>query len=113
MAAAAVAALAAQEHARREQEVTTAFRLAGATAPARARSLADLAVAHLDAVASLARAGVLVPGPGAETWYLDEGVVEARRRAEERAARRRPAAYLVGAALGVLVALVLAWLIKR
>ncbi|MGZ8378279.1 MAG: hypothetical protein ACXW61_15045 [Gemmatirosa sp.] len=107
--AAAVAALAAQEHARRVQEVVDRFRLADATAPERARALADLRVTHVAAAEALAQSGLLVRGSRADTWYLDE--LAARREAEARAARRRPAAYLVGALLGVLVAGAFVWYI--
>ena len=77
----AVVAIAAAAHARRVQEVTDAFRLAGATAPERAQSLAALGLTHAAAVDELARAGVLVAGPGRETWYLSEAAVVARRDA--------------------------------
>ena len=110
--AAAVAALAAQAHARRMEEVTEAFRRARATAPARARSLADLGVPHADAADALARAGALVRGPDADTWYVDEGVAAVRREAEAAAARRRPRALAIGGLLGVVVAVALAWWIK-
>ena len=110
--AAAVAALAAREHAQRMQAIADAFIRAGATAPARARTLVDLGVAHADAAESLARAGVLVRGPHADTWYVDVAAAESRRAAAVRAARRRPAAFIVGGLLGVVVAVVLAWWIK-
>lgn len=111
--AAAVAALAAQEHARRMQEVAERFRRAGATSPARARSLADLQVTRTDAVEALERAGVLVRGPTADGWYLDEAVAAARGAEEAEAARRRPLATLIAIVLGVLVALAFAWYVRR
>jgi hypothetical protein len=77
----AVVAIAAAARARRIREVTDAFRLAGATAPERAQSLATLGVTHASAADELARAGVLVAGPGRDTWYLSEAAVIARRDA--------------------------------
>ena len=74
-------------HARRTQEVTDAFRLAGATAPDRARSLAELGVRHAAEADELARAGVLVRGPRGDTWYLSEAAVVARRQTGARASR--------------------------
>lgn len=82
----AVVAIAAAAHARRIREVTDAFRLAGATAPERARPLDALGVTQASAVDELARAGVLVPGPGPDTWYLSEAAVIARR--DRRVPRR-------------------------
>jgi hypothetical protein len=93
------------------EEVTDAFRRAGATAPGRARSLADLGVPDAEAADALARAGVLVRGPSADTWYVDEAALAARRAAEATAARRRP----LYVAIGMLVFLLtvgLAWWIK-
>lgn len=110
--AAAVAALAAQEHVQRLQAITDAFVRAGASAPAQARSLAELGVAHPAAADALARAGVLVRGPRPDTWYVDTVAAAARDAAAARAARRRPAAWAVGGVLGVLVAAALAWWIK-
>jgi hypothetical protein len=108
--AAAVAALAAQEHARRMQEIVDAFLRAGATTPERARTLAALRVPHADAAESLRNAGVLVPGPAPASWYVDEAGLAAHRAAE--AARHRPMAYVVGGAIGLVVVLGLTWWIK-
>ena len=77
----ALVAIMAAAHAQRVQAVTDAFRLAGATAPERARTLAALGVAPGAEVAELTRVGVLVPGPGRDSWYLSEAAVVARRRA--------------------------------
>jgi hypothetical protein len=83
---AAVAVIAAA-HAQRIQAVTDAFRVAGATAPERARPLAALGITHESAVAELARAGVLLRGPGHDTWYLSEAAVVARRNARRNVPR--------------------------
>ena len=83
----AVVAIIAAAHAQRLQAVTDAFRLAGATAPERAQSLATLGVAHEAEVAELASAGVLLRGPGRDTWYLSEAAVVARRDARRHVPR--------------------------
>jgi hypothetical protein len=75
----AVVAIVAAQQARRVREVMDAFRLAGATAPERARTLTALGVTHASEVAQLEGQGILVPGPGAGTWYLSEAAVVARR----------------------------------
>ena len=84
----ALVAIMAAAHAQRVQAVTDAFRLAGATAPERARTLAALGIAQSSEVAELARVGVLVPGPGRDSWYLSEAAVVARRRAGTRLGSR-------------------------
>ncbi|MES2521663.1 MAG: hypothetical protein V4617_03110 [Gemmatimonadota bacterium] len=109
---AAVAAIAAREHAQRVQAITDAFIRAGATAPAQARTLADLGVEHADAANALARAGVLVRGAHADTWYVDAAAAASRRATDVRGAQRRRATIMVGGLVGVLVAAALAWLIK-
>ncbi|GLC24673.1 hypothetical protein [Roseisolibacter agri] len=83
----AVVAIIAAAHAQRVQAVTDAFRLAGATAPERARPLAALGVGHESVVDELARAGVLLRGPGGDTWYLSEAAVVARRDARRNVPR--------------------------
>ena len=95
----AVVAIAAAAHARRIREVTDAFRLAGATAPERARPLDALGAMSASAVDELARAGVLVPGPGHDTWYLSEAAVIARR---DRAVPRRLLVALMLVLVGVM-----------
>jgi hypothetical protein len=77
----ALVAIMAAAHAQRVQAVMDAFRLAGATAPERARSLAALGLTHTAEAAELANAGVLVRGPGRDSWYLSEAAVVARRKA--------------------------------
>jgi hypothetical protein len=112
--AAAVAALAAQQHALQVQEVTDAFRLAGATAPERARTLAELRIAHAHAAESLATAGLLRPGAAPDSWYLDEAAVVAQRQARARRARSRPLAIVIGVLAGLLVAaLFVMWTYRR
>ncbi len=87
--AGAMVAIIAAAQAQRAQEVTDAFRVAGATAPERARSLAALGLRHEAAVDELARAGVLVAGPARDSWWLDEAAVVARRRATGKATGRQ------------------------
>lgn len=94
-------------HARRVQEITDAFRVAGATAPDRAQSLAALGIEHIADAEQLAQAGVLVPGRASGTWYLDETAVVARRRAGSRTPRWVLVLLLVLAVLGAIAAGVL------
>lgn len=103
-------AILAAAHAQRLQEVTDAFRLADATAPARARALAELQVAHVAEAEELARAGVLVRGPARDSWYLSEAAVVARRHASARSSSKVivllcVVAGLVAVGLGVLLAM--------
>lgn len=95
----AFVAIAAAAHAKRVQDVVDAFRLADATAPARARSLADLAVVRDGVVDELSRANVLVPGAQAGTWYLSETAVVARRDAQSHTGRNVVLGVLVGIAV--------------
>jgi hypothetical protein len=74
--------------AQRLQAVTDAFRIAGATAPERARTLAALGLGRCEEVAELARVGVLVAGPERDSWYLSEAAVVARRAAGARKGSR-------------------------
>jgi hypothetical protein len=102
----AVVAIVAAQHARRVRDVMDAFRLAGATAPERARTLSALGVTHDSEVAQLEGQGILVPGPGAGTWYLSEAAVVARRDRLPPKALRVVLAVLVGllvVLLGVLL----------
>lgn len=84
----ALVAILAAARARRLQAVTDAFRVAGATAPERARTLAALGVAQAAEAAELARGGVLVPGPERDSWYLSEAAIVARRAARARIGSR-------------------------
>src|SRR4051812_48429953 len=72
------AAVAARE--RRIQEVVDAFRIAGATAPDRARSMMELAVPSFDEAELLLQEGIIVPGPREGTFYLSEMAFISRRR---------------------------------
>lgn len=105
--AGAVVAAIAAAHAQRIQEITDTFRVAGVTAPDRARSLAALGIPHAAEAEELARAGVLVPGPGSGSWYLDEAAVVARRQAGARTPRWVLVVLLVLAVLGAVAAGVL------
>jgi hypothetical protein len=89
-------------HAQRVQAVMDAFRLAGATDPDRARTLAALAVRHAAEAEELARGGVLLPGPGRDTWYLSEAAVVARRGPDARPARSVVIVIMLLVALGAL-----------
>ena len=88
MSGGALVAILAAAHAQRLQAVTDAFRIAGATAPERARTLRALGIAHAAEAAELARVGVLVPGPERDSWYLSEAAVVARRNAGVRIGSR-------------------------
>jgi hypothetical protein len=84
---AAVAAVAAA-HQRRLQTIVDAFRLADATAPDRARSLAQLSLdPNQREMKDLIRDGVLRTGLTADRWYLSEERYIARRSARSRQAR--------------------------
>ncbi len=105
--AGAIVAAIAAAHAQRVQEITDAFRVAGATAPDRAQSLAALGVQHTAESEELARAGVLVPGRASGTWYLDEAAVVARRQAGTRTPRWVLVVMLVLVVVGAVAAGVL------
>lgn len=100
--AGAVVAAIAAAHAQRVQEITDAFRVAGATAPDRARSLASLGVEGNEVIDELARAGVLVSGRASGTWYLDEAAVVARRQAGARTPRWLLLVIIILAVLGAI-----------
>lgn len=100
-ATAAMMAAIAAAHAQRVQEITDAFRIAGATAPDRARSLAALGVQHTAEAEELAQAGVLVSGRASGTWYLDEAAIVARRDAGTKTPRWLLVVIIILAAVGV------------
>lgn len=104
-AAGSLVAIIAAQRAQRLREVTDAFRLAGATAPERARPLAALGLGHADGFEALARDGVLLPGPDGDTWYLSEAAAIARRDAT-RIARGGVAVAITGLLLVMLGAIV-------
>ena len=79
--AAAAAIIAARQ--RRIQDVIDAFRVAGATAPDRARSLDELGVTNLDEANSLLESGALSSGRERGTYYLNEAAVIAIRESRK------------------------------
>ena len=81
MSGGAVIAAAAAARQRRIQHVCDAFRVAGATAPERARPLGELGLAEGGELAELERAGVVRRERGRNAWYLDEATWIARRDA--------------------------------
>lgn len=111
MAPGAVVAIIAAAHAEKIKEVLAAFRAAGATAPATARSLAELGLAHEAQVKELISAGVLVPGRTEGLWYLSE---EGERRRELTIARKnRQAVKVIAIVLGVALLAGIALLLLR
>jgi hypothetical protein len=69
----AVVAIAAAARARRLQEIVDAFRLAGATTPARAASCAAMGIdASQSELRELVREGVILQVAGSDRLYLDE-----------------------------------------
>ena len=114
MSGGAVVAAAAAAHRRGLSHVLDAFRLAGATAPDRARCVDDILAGFETHVDELMRAGVLVRGPRSDAWYLDEGAYVTWR--DGRPGQRRRVALAVGFALlvaGVLVGLAVALVARR
>jgi hypothetical protein len=84
----AVVAIAVAARARRMQVIIDAFRLAEATSPARATSLAALGVdAGQREVADLVRDGILAPGSDRDTFYVDERAYILHRDARHHRAR--------------------------
>ena len=81
MAGGAVVAAAAAAHAKRLEAIVDAFRLAGATAAARARPLEELGIEPSTEVEELITRRVLVPVEGSGAWYLSESAYIARRDA--------------------------------
>jgi hypothetical protein len=102
-------AIIAAAHAKAIQRVVDAFRLAGATAADRARSLTDLSLAEDAAVAELRKAGVIKPGAARDSWYLDEAAYIVRRDAGPKKA---VIVVLVLISLLLLVAIVMVILTK-
>ena len=106
MAGGAVVAAAAAARRQRLERVLDGFRVAGATAPERGRSLANLGLAPSAEVEELMRAGVIVAGDQRSTWYLNEGAYVAFRDSRPRRQGLRVA---LAVALALLAA-VLGWL---
>jgi hypothetical protein len=95
-------AVVAASGARAVSNVLTAFRLADATAPARARPLAALGVRPSRTVAKLERVGAIRPGTEPATCYLDERAWLAHQRgAQSRATVVALAAGLLALGLAV------------
>jgi len=93
--------------ARAVANVLTAFRLADATAPTRARSLAALGVRPSRTVSRLERVGAIRPGTDPETRFLDERAWLAHQRsAQSRATVVALAAGLLTLGLAVGAALI-------
>lgn len=107
----AVGGAVAAAHAERGERVTDAFRLADATKPDRARTLAELKIEDLHReVRDMTGDGVLLPGARAGSWYLSEAAFVAHREAESRKTVR---VILILAALGVAIGVVAAVLHAR
>ena len=78
-------AAAAAAHMRRLQKIVDAFRLADATAPDRARVLAELSLdPNQREMKELIRDGVVRNGFSANHWFLSEEGYIARRRIQSR-----------------------------
>ena len=77
----AVVAIMVAAHQEKLRKVVDAFRLAGATAPERARPLPQLGLARDAALDELAQAGVLAYVKRDDAWWLNEAAYVARRDA--------------------------------
>jgi hypothetical protein len=106
----AVIAAAAAARRRRRREVLDGFRIAGATAPERARRVDELGLRESRELAELAESGVLIQGPRRDSWYLDEATYVAYRDAREL---RPVRAMVVVALLLVLVGTVLVMVVSQ
>ena len=96
-------AIMAAAAAQRNQRILDAFRVAGATTPERAASLADLGLSRDEALVACEQAGVVRPGSRPDHYWLDEAAYVARRH-------RKPARavkYVVFAALLAIMLLLL------
>jgi hypothetical protein len=102
-----VVAAAAAARRRRLNQVLDAFRLAGATAPDRARPLDEVLVGLDAEVRELARKGVLVTGRRGDAWYLDEAACIAWRDARPNR-RARVALVIVLVVVAVVLLAVIA-----
>ena len=78
----AVIAAAAAAKRRRMNAILDAFRLASATAPARAASTEDLGLSGTGELDDLVTNGVIVAGSRAGTWYLSEAAYVQHRDAQ-------------------------------
>lgn len=108
MTAGAVVAAAAAARRQRLQRVLDAFRIADATAPERARTLASLGMSDSAELTHLIDAGVVAAGRTQGSWYLNEGAYVAHRDARRVHIRRRTVillgclVFILGAVLGIL-----------
>jgi len=105
-----IAAAAARR--KRLEGVLDRFRVAGATAPDRARSLADMGIAADGEVTTLMRDGVIRAGTERSTWYLNEGAYIAFRDSRDSRPLRIVLAIVV-AVLAIVVAAVLVYRSNR
>jgi hypothetical protein len=102
MGAGAVVAAAANAKRKARARILDAFRLAGATAPERARSLAEIGLTQDREMEELMGAGVISSGAQRATWYLNEAAFIALRDARPQQIVR----VLLALVLAVLVILV-------
>ena len=77
----AILAAAAAAQRRGQEKVLDAFRVAQVTSVMRSQSLSAMGLEPNNWVDELRSAGVLKPGPGRDTWYLDEATRVIRRDA--------------------------------
>ena len=101
MAGGAMLAAAAAAQAKRIQHIIDAFRLADATAPGRARPLADIGAERNRDFDALVSDGVIVAGAGG-TWYLSEAGYIARQAAMRRRSARA-IFFVMALAVGLLI----------
>lgn len=107
----AVIAAAAAAKRRRTNAILDAFRLAGATAPERATSTADLGLSGSSELDDLMTRGVIVAGSRGGTWYLSEAAFVEYR--DERPARAMRVLSLVLVALTILGAALLIGIVEQ
>ena len=100
-----VVAVVAAAHARRIRETMDAFRLADATAPERARPLAEIGARHQHEIDTLARDGILVQEPGAGGWWLSERAYITHRDRQPKRAVKAVLAVVIVLLLVVMVTL--------
>jgi hypothetical protein len=106
----AVIAAAAAARRRRIQAIVDAFRLAGATAPDRARTFEELGVNVGDRVTrDLIQDGVLLPVGLEGSWYLSEAGYIAHRKAVARNIRT---AVIIVLLLAILIVLGVTMLVQ-
>ena len=72
-------AAAAAARRRRQNEVLDCFRIAGATAPERAKPVDQLGLRETREMTALMERQILRPGLRTGTWYLDEAAYAAHR----------------------------------